>query len=92
MKVLEQLHGGLIVSCQAYPGEPMLDPRTMAQVAASVVRGGAVGIRAKGLDDLRARRIRASRCSIRGRWPRSRRPWFGAGRWASGPRAWTICA
>lgn len=54
MKVLEQLHGGLIVSCQAYPGEPMLDPRTMAQVAASVVRGGAVGIRAKGLDDLRA--------------------------------------
>ncbi len=52
--VLEQIHGRLIVSCQAYPGEPMLDPRTMAQVAASVERGGAAAVRAKGLDDIRA--------------------------------------
>ena len=60
MNVIERLRGGLIVSCQAYPGEPMLDPRTMAQVAESVVRGGAVGVRAKGLDDLRAIRERVS--------------------------------
>ena len=60
MSVLEQLAGGLIVSCQAYPGEPMLDPRTMAQVAESVVRGGAVGVRGKGLDDLRAMRERVA--------------------------------
>ena len=60
MSVLEQLRGGLIVSCQAYPGEPMLDPRTMAQVAESVVRGGAVGVRGKGLDDLRAMRERVA--------------------------------
>jgi putative N-acetylmannosamine-6-phosphate epimerase len=33
VSVLEGLQGGLIVSCQAYAGEPMLDPRTMAQVA-----------------------------------------------------------
>ncbi|HPZ48387.1 MAG TPA: N-acetylmannosamine-6-phosphate 2-epimerase [Propionibacteriaceae bacterium] len=52
--VLEQLRGRLVVSCQAYPGEPMLDPRTMAQVAASVERGGAAAVRAKGLDDIRA--------------------------------------
>lgn len=51
---LEQLRGGLIVSCQAYPGEPMLDPRTMAQIAQAAAAGGAVGIRGKGLEDLRA--------------------------------------
>lgn len=56
--VLERVRGGLIVSCQAYPGEPMLDPRTMTQIAQAAVRGGAVGIRAKGLDDLRG--IRAA--------------------------------
>ncbi len=32
-ELLNSLKGRLIVSCQAYPGEPMLDPRTMAQVA-----------------------------------------------------------
>ena len=54
--VLDQMRGGLVVSCQAYPGEPMLDPRTMTQVARAAVTGGAAGIRAKGLDDLRAMR------------------------------------
>lgn len=34
----------------------MLDPRTMTHVAQAAVAGGAVGIRAKGLDDLRAMR------------------------------------
>lgn len=58
--VWEQLQGGLIVSCQAYPGEPMRDSRTMAQVAESVVMGGAVGVRAQGLGDLRAIRERIS--------------------------------
>lgn len=50
--VLEALRGGLIASAQAYPGEPMRDPRTMDQVAQACVRGGAVGIRAQGLADL----------------------------------------
>lgn len=54
--VLNRIRGGLVVSCQAYPGEPMLDPRTMAQVARAAVAGGAVAIRAKGLDDLRTMR------------------------------------
>ena len=54
--VIEAIRGRLVVSCQAYPGEPMLDPRTMSQVAQSAVIGGAVAIRAKGLDDLRALR------------------------------------
>lgn len=51
---LERLRGGLIVSCQAYPGEAMRDPRTMSQVAAAALVGGAVGIRVQGLDDIRA--------------------------------------
>lgn len=50
--VLDQLRGGLIASAQAYPGEPMRDPRTMDQVAQACVKGGAVGIRAQGLADL----------------------------------------
>lgn len=50
--ILEQLRGGLIASAQAYPGEPMRDPRTMDQVAQACVAGGAVGIRAQGLADL----------------------------------------
>jgi len=49
---LEQLAGGLVVSCQAYPGEPMRDPRTMAQVASAAEAGGARAIRAQGIDDI----------------------------------------
>lgn len=60
MDVLQRLRDGLIVSCQAYPGEPMLDPRTMAQVAESAIRGGAAGIRAKGVDDCRQIRERVA--------------------------------
>ncbi|APH46354.1 N-acetylmannosamine-6-phosphate 2-epimerase [Microbacterium sp. 1.5R] len=52
--ILDRLRGGLIVSCQAYPGEAMRDPRTMAQVAQAAVVGGAAGIRVQGLDDIRA--------------------------------------
>lgn len=49
---LHALRGSLIVSAQAYPGEPMRDPRTMAQVAASAVRGGAAAVRVQGLADI----------------------------------------
>jgi len=47
------LEGTLIVSCQAYPDEPMRDPGTMAQVAAAVAEGGASAVRAQGLEDIR---------------------------------------
>ncbi|GAA5152851.1 N-acetylmannosamine-6-phosphate 2-epimerase [Microbacterium pseudoresistens] len=52
--MIESLHRGLIVSCQAYPGEPLRDARAMALIAQSAARGGAVGIRAQGLADVRA--------------------------------------
>lgn len=50
--LVSALEGSLIVSCQAYPGEPMRDPRTMAQVAAAVQEGGASAVRAQGLEDI----------------------------------------
>ena len=51
--LVASLEGSLIVSCQAYPREPMRDPRTMAQVAAAVEEGGASAVRAQGLEDIR---------------------------------------
>lgn len=50
----ERLAGRLIVSCQAYPGEAMRDPRTMSQVAQAAIVGGAAGIRVQGIADIRA--------------------------------------
>jgi N-acylglucosamine-6-phosphate 2-epimerase len=52
--LLVALRGQLIVSCQAYPGEPMRSPAVMAAIALSVVRGGARAVRVQGIDDLRA--------------------------------------
>lgn len=52
LTTIESLRGQLIVSAQAYPGEPMRDPRTTAQVAASAVTGGAAGIRVQGIADI----------------------------------------
>ena len=51
--MITSLAGGLIVSCQAYPGEPLRDPMIMSRMAEAAVRGGAVGIRAQGPDDIR---------------------------------------
>jgi N-acylglucosamine-6-phosphate 2-epimerase len=51
---LQSLQGGLIVSCQAYPGEPMRHPLIMTAIAQAAIQGGAVGIRAQGLDDLKS--------------------------------------
>ena len=52
--IIDHLTGGLVVSCQAYPGEPMRDPRTMAQIARAAVIGGAAAIRLQGVEDIRA--------------------------------------
>lgn len=51
-ELLASLRGRLIVSAQAYPGEPMRHPQTMAQVAASAVAGGAAAVRVQGLADI----------------------------------------
>lgn len=51
---LEMLRGGLIVSCQAYPGEPLRDPDVTARMTRAVVEGGARGVRVQGIGDIRA--------------------------------------
>lgn len=52
--LIQAMSKKLIVSAQAYPGEPMRDPRTMSQVAQAAVVGGAAAIRVQGLVDIEA--------------------------------------
>lgn len=53
-QLLDSLRGGLIVSCQARPGNPMKSPRIMAAFAQAAELAGAVGLRANGGADIRA--------------------------------------
>jgi N-acylglucosamine-6-phosphate 2-epimerase len=46
------LAGGLIVSCQAGPQDPLFGPGVMAAMARAAAVGGAVAIRANGPDDI----------------------------------------
>jgi N-acylglucosamine-6-phosphate 2-epimerase len=48
--VIQQIKGGLVVSCQAEEGEPFYAPELMARFAKSAELGGAVGLRAKEPD------------------------------------------
>ncbi|WP_119320016.1 N-acetylmannosamine-6-phosphate 2-epimerase [Capsulimonas corticalis] len=50
----ERLRGGLIVSCQALPGEALFGGEIMARLAVAAERGGAVGIRANSPVDIAA--------------------------------------
>lgn len=56
--LLERLHAGLIVSCQALPEEPLFSSEIMARLAVAAKQGGAVGIRANTPVDVHA--IRAA--------------------------------
>ena len=47
---LQQIKGGLVVSCQAEEGNPFYEPGMMARFARAAELGGAVGIRAKEPD------------------------------------------
>jgi N-acylglucosamine-6-phosphate 2-epimerase len=51
---LDRLRGGLVVSCQAREGNPLHGPHFMAALAKAAIAGGAVGIRADGVADIRA--------------------------------------
>lgn len=48
------LRGKLIVSVQAYPGEPLRNPETMALMSRACELGGAAAIRCQGLADISA--------------------------------------
>lgn len=53
-QVIERLKDGIIISCQAYPGDAMYGPHIMAAFAKASFEAGAVGIRANGVEDIRA--------------------------------------
>ena len=52
--ILESLRGKLIVSCQASAGDPLDHLDTLARMAASVLLGGAGGLRAEGVPRITA--------------------------------------
>ncbi len=51
---LVRLRGGLVVSCQARPDNPLNGPMFMAAMALAAAQGGAVGLRINGPEDIRA--------------------------------------
>ena len=52
--LIASLKGKLVVSVQAYPGEPLREPHVMAQMARACELGGAGAIRCQGLSDISA--------------------------------------
>lgn len=50
----QQLHGRIVVSCQADEGDPLDDLDTLTRIATSVLRGGAGGLRAEGVTRIAA--------------------------------------
>lgn len=56
MTLLDQLQGGLVVSCQPVDGGPLDDPKIIAATCAAAIAGGAVGVRVEGVENVRAAR------------------------------------
>lgn len=50
----QQLHGCIVVSCQADEGDPLDNLDTLTRIATSVLRGGAGGLRAEGVTRIAA--------------------------------------
>ena len=53
-EILKKIKGGLIVSCQALSTEPLYDSYIMSKMAYAAMLGGAVGIRANTIADIKA--------------------------------------
>ncbi len=54
LDLINSLRGGLVVSCQALPDEPLFGAEHMAAMARAAVTGGAIAIRANGPADIAA--------------------------------------
>ena len=53
-RVLQQIKGKLVVSCQALPHEPLYSSYIMSRMAVAAMQGGAAGIRAQSVSDINA--------------------------------------
>jgi N-acylglucosamine-6-phosphate 2-epimerase len=58
MLALDQMRGGLVVSCQPIDGGAMDRPDIVAAMAMAAVEGGAVGVRIEGIANVKAARER----------------------------------
>lgn len=52
-EILDSIKGGLLVSCQALPDEPLYSSFIMGRMAYAAYLGGAIGIRANTVEDIR---------------------------------------
>lgn len=53
MSILDKIRGNIIVSVQAMPDEPLYDEACMKAMMASVINGGAAGLRVAGVRDVK---------------------------------------
>lgn len=67
--ILLKINGGIIISCQSTPGDPTHLSEFMAVFAESALRGGAVGLRVNGVEDIKLIRKRVD-LPIIGIWKR----------------------
>ena len=51
-EIFESIKGGLVVSCQALPEEPLHSSYIMGRMAYAAFQGGAIGIRANTVEDI----------------------------------------
>lgn len=56
MSILDQMRGGIVVSCQPVDHGPMDQPHIVAAMAQAAVAGGAKAVRIEGADKVRATR------------------------------------
>jgi N-acylglucosamine-6-phosphate 2-epimerase len=54
--VIEELEGKLVVSCQAPPGHPLANTRSIVALCRCAAQGGAAGLRVEGAKGVRAAR------------------------------------
>ncbi len=88
--LIAHLKGKLIVSVQAYPGEPMRHPETMAQIARAAEIGGAAAIRCQGLSDISAIKGRVD-VPVIGLWKEATRACTSRRRCATlAPASWPV--